>query len=246
MPLLHRHVPVLDPQPTAVDLAVVGADVAGGVDPLDRGLQRLVAEDPALSSSTSRPAFWRASRRASPRRRPRRSRPRRSCRSRSRPPSTSSSPSNAASVSPPWISIPFDSSSSLEAPPRLLAEGPGQRHVLHHHDRAVGPLRRQRRGHLAADVAAADQHHPRRPSRPSSRIAVRVAERAQVVDPVELGALDPEDVDVRAGGDQRLLEVDLVARPGASPSAPRCRATSRWCPLRSSTPFSSYQSGGLT
>ena len=85
----------------------------------------------------------------------------------------------------------------MEPPPRLLAEGPRQRHLLHHHDRAVGPLRGQRRRHLAADVAAADQHHP---LGALGRLAdrVRVAERPQVVDPLLLGALDAQDVDVRA------------------------------------------------
>ena len=46
--LLHRHVPVLDPQPAAVDDAVVGAAVAGGVDALGRGLQLRVADDPVV------------------------------------------------------------------------------------------------------------------------------------------------------------------------------------------------------
>ncbi len=43
--LLHRHVPVLDPDAAAVDDAVVGAAVAGGVDALGRGLQLRVADD---------------------------------------------------------------------------------------------------------------------------------------------------------------------------------------------------------
>ena len=43
--------------------------------------------------------------------------------------------------------------------------------------------------------------------------------------------------------DQRLARSRPPPRPAASPSAPRGRATSRWSPLSSSTPFSSYQRG---
>ena len=46
--LLQRDVPVLDPQPAAVDDAVVGADVAGGEDPRRRGLELRVADDPVV------------------------------------------------------------------------------------------------------------------------------------------------------------------------------------------------------
>ena len=74
-PLLHRHVPVLDPQPPAVDDAVVGAAVAGRVDPRGRGLQLRVADDPVVDLEARRAR--RASCRPAPRRR------RRPCRTRS-------------------------------------------------------------------------------------------------------------------------------------------------------------------
>src|SRR5206468_10758042 len=45
--LLDGDVPVLDPQPAAVDRAVVLADVAGRPDAVGRGAQRRVAADPA-------------------------------------------------------------------------------------------------------------------------------------------------------------------------------------------------------
>src|SRR4029077_223963 len=97
----------------------------------------------------------------------------------------------------------------LEPAAGVVAEGPRQHHVLHPHDRAAGPLRGQRGGDLGADVAAADQNHV------LGRLGlgpdrVGVAEGAQVVDALVLGALDAEDVDHRAGADQRLAEADLL------------------------------------
>src|SRR5204863_9912896 len=41
---------------------------------------------------------------------------------------------------------------------------------------------------------------------------IRVAERAQVMDAIELGALDAQAPDVRAGCQERLAEAHLVAR----------------------------------
>ena len=98
----------------------------------------------------------------------------------------------------------------MEVTPDLVAEGPRQRNVLHHHDRAARPLHRQRRRDLAADVAAADQHDVVG-ALGGLADRVRVAERAQVVDALELGALGAQDVDVRARRDQGLGERDLVA-----------------------------------
>src|SRR6185312_9109997 len=43
--LLHRHVPVLDMDAAAMDDALIGAAVAGGVDASGRGLQLRVADD---------------------------------------------------------------------------------------------------------------------------------------------------------------------------------------------------------
>ena len=114
----------------------------------------------------------------------------------------------------------------LEPAAGVLAEGPRQRHVLHHHDRALGALRGQRGGDLGADVAAADQDHVLgRLGVGADRVGV--AEGAQVVDALVLGALDPEDVDHRPGAEQRLAEGRPPPHPAASPSAPPGRATSR-------------------
>jgi hypothetical protein len=82
-----------------------------------------------------------------------------------------------------------------------------QRRVLEHHHRAAAALRGQRGCHLAGDVGAADQHHVLGvdgvgPDR------VRVAERAQVVDAVELAAVDAQPAHVRAGREQRDAELD--------------------------------------
>ena len=48
--------------------------------------------------------------------------------------------------------------SALEEPPGLLAEVAAERHVLEHHHRARAAELGQRRGNLAGDVGAADQH----------------------------------------------------------------------------------------
>jgi hypothetical protein len=79
---------------------------------------------------------------------------------------------------------------SLEEAPDLLAEERLEGHVLHHHDLAVHAVRRGERGRdLAADVAPADQHRPLaglgvRPDR------VRVAERPEIVDALQVAAVD--------------------------------------------------------
>ncbi len=150
---------------------------------------------------------------------------------------TRPSPSKASSSSPPWTVTPWSSSRLLEPAPGVLAEGPRERHVLHHHDRALDALRGQRGGDLGADVAAADQDHVLgRLGVGADRVGV--AEGAQVVDALVLGPLDPQDVDHRPGGEQRLAEADLlpalqlrrarrrverhhVARSAARPRSPR-------------------------
>ena len=97
----------------------------------------------------------------------------------------------------------------LEPAPGVLAEGPREGDVLHHHDRALDALRGQRGGDLGADVAAADQDDVLgRLGVGADRVGV--AEGAQVVDALVLGALDAEDVDHRPGAEQRLAEGDLL------------------------------------
>ena len=68
--------------------------------------------------------------------------------------------------------------------PDALAEAPLQRGALLHDDRAALADRGQRRGDLAADVGAADQHDVLRVGHPLAD-RVGVAERAQVVDLLE-------------------------------------------------------------
>ena len=68
---------------------------------------------------------------------------------------------------------------------------------------------RERGRHLAADVAAADQHGALGLLGVGAD-RVGVAERAQVVDAVEVAALRAQPAHVRAGGEQRVVELDLV------------------------------------
>jgi hypothetical protein len=98
----------------------------------------------------------------------------------------------------------------VEVAPDLAAELALERDLLLHDDRALQAVGGcERRGDLAADVAAADHHGPlERLGVGADR--VRVAKRAQVVDALELVALDLEAPHVRAGRDQRLVELDLV------------------------------------
>ena len=141
----------------------------------------------------------------------------------------------------------------------LLAELALERHLLEHHDRALDPVRGgERCGHLAGDVAAADQHHPLGLLGIGAD-RVRVGERAQVVDAVEVAAVHAQAPDVGAGGQQRLAEphrllgrerrhalggVELHhARPGqqlhaaARPTSPRGgRARRRGSPPRAGSP----------
>ena len=243
--LLQRHVPVLDPQPPAVDDAVV------------RAARRRRRRSPAPSvssfasqtipSSTSSPA--RSASIAS---------------GRTPAPTTTMSALDRRARSSVTTActrpVALERLQLLAAEhldpvrrragranqrPDLLAERARERHVLQHHDRAPRAHRGQRRRHLAADVAAADQHHPLGRLRLLAD-RVGVAERAQVVDPLELGALDAQDVDVRAGGQQRLAEPHLLPALELRRPRARDRATSRSSASRSSTPFSSYHSAGLT
>ena len=117
----------------------------------------------------------------------------------------------------------------LEEAPDLAAELALERHVLLHHDRALDPVGgRQRRGHLAADVAPADQHGALGALGVGAD-RVRVAERAQVVDSLEVARRR------RARGARsrrsRSARSRTPPRPWstASPPARRCRASSRWC-----------------
>ena len=86
----------------------------------------------------------------------------------------------------------------------------------------------QRRRHLAADVAAADQHHALG-LRGVLADRVGVAERAQVVDAVEVGAVGAQPAHVRAGGEQRLVEARPPPWSTAWPRARPGRASSRSC-----------------
>ncbi len=67
---------------------------------------------------------------------------------------------------------------------------------------------RQRRRHLGADVGAADQHHVLGVGHALAD-RVCVAERAQIVDLLELAARHVQAAHVRASGDQGLVEAHL-------------------------------------
>ena len=78
---------------------------------------------------------------------------------------------------------------ALEEAADLGAEGALEGHLLLHHDRALETMGGGQRGrHLAADVAAADQHRALGLGGVGAD-RVGVAERAQVVDPLELAAV---------------------------------------------------------
>ena len=90
---------------------------------------------------------------------------------------------------------------------RGRAERRRERRVLEHHERAVLPAGGERRRDLAGDVGAADQHDALRLVGVGADRVGR-PERAQVVDAGELGAVDPQPADVRAGGEQGDAELD--------------------------------------
>ena len=226
--LVERHVPVLDPHRLAVHRAVVLADVAGGEDARLRGLEPGRAPHAALlaeleagracasvtsgitpmpattkSQSSSRPAFVTTFVTRSP------------------------SPSKRSSSWPPCTFTPCSSSTSWKKRPTFSPKNGSKVTSSIITICALHPVRRgERRRHLAADVAAADQHGPLaalgiRADR------VRVAEGAQVVDPVEVAAVHPQPLHVRAGGEQRAARTRSPPWSRASRRAPRCRASSR-------------------
>ena len=93
----------------------------------------------------------------------------------------------------------------------LVAEAALHRLVLEHHDRHLLADRAQRGGHLAADVRPADAHDVLGLVELGAD-RVGVAERAQVVDAVELRAVDLQPADHRAGRDERVLVADGLLR----------------------------------
>ena len=98
----------------------------------------------------------------------------------------------------------------LEVAPHLIAVERLEGHVLQHHDRALHTVGSgERRRHLAADVAAAD-HHGAPPLLRVCLDRLGGAERAQVVDAVQVAAVDAQPLHVRAGGQQRRVELDLL------------------------------------
>ena len=97
----------------------------------------------------------------------------------------------------------------LHETPRLLAEPAFQRPLLLHHDRRPLAHHAQRRRDLAADVRAADQHHVLGvPHALPDR--VRVPQRPQIVDLLQLAPLHVQPAHVRPRRDQRLAELDLL------------------------------------
>ena len=133
----------------------------------------------------------------------------------------------------------------LEPAPGVVAEGAREGDVLHRDDRASRPLRGQRGGDLGADVAAADQDDVLgRLGVGADRVGV--AEGAQVVDALVLGPLDAEDVDQRPGGDQGLVEGDLLAALDLRRPRRRVERHHVAGAVSSSTSFCSYQESGLT
>ena len=97
----------------------------------------------------------------------------------------------------------------LEEAPGRGAEAAFERDLLLHHDRAALAHQRQRGGDLAADVGAADQHHLLGLRRIRAD-RVGVAERAQVVDALQLAPRHVQPPHVRPGREQRLAELELL------------------------------------
>ena len=128
---------------------------------------------------------------------------------------------------------------------RRLAEAGRQRRVLDHDERALLAHRGQRRRDLAGDVGAADQHDALGllgvgPDRRG------VAERAQVVDALEVAAVDAQPAHVRARGEQRLAEADLVLGRERRGARVRGRASSRSCASAARCRARAYQSAGCS
>jgi hypothetical protein len=97
----------------------------------------------------------------------------------------------------------------LEVAPGGLAEGALKRHRLLHHDRAALAQLGQRRGDLAANVGAADHHDPLAAlDIGSDRLGV--GQRAQVVDALEVAAVNRQAAHHCAGGDEGAAEFDRL------------------------------------
>ena len=90
---------------------------------------------------------------------------------------------------------------ALEEAAGLRAEAALQGDRLLHEDRAPPGQQRQRGRDLGGDVGAADQH-PVLAVLGVGADRVGVAQRAEVVDPVQLAAVDLQPAHVGAGGDQ--------------------------------------------
>ena len=98
---------------------------------------------------------------------------------------------------------------ALEVAPDLGTAHALVRDVLEHHDLALLSERRERGRKLGADEAPADQHDALRRGRLLAQ-GIGVADRAQVVDPVQVRSVDPQDPHVRPGRKERLLEAHQV------------------------------------
>src|SRR5436853_1985232 len=206
--LLHRHVPVLDVDAAAVDDALIRAAVAGGIDARRGGPELGVADDATVADLDSR-----------------------SLREHRVGPNSGADDDRVALDREPALAedrldpaIALEGAQGLaavegdavlfepllEPATDVLAEGAREGDVLHRDDRAFRPLRGQRGGDLAADVATADEHDVLGPLGIRAN-GVGVAEGTEVVDALVLGPLDAEDVDHRSRPEQGLAEGDLFA-----------------------------------
>ena len=189
----------------AVDDALVLGDVAGGEDPGHRCSAAVSRRGLRRSRRAPARRCGRASRPAPRRRRSRRRRPRARARVLvmtrvTRP----SAPSKRSSSSSPCTVIPCSASRSWKNRPASIPNATAQRHRLHHHHRAGAAQLGERRRDLAGDVGAADHDDPLAGRVLADRVAV--AERPQVVDPLQLAPGDVQPAHVGAGGEQRLVE----------------------------------------
>jgi hypothetical protein len=117
----------------------------------------------------------------------------------------------------------------FEEAPDARAEAALQRVALLHHDRRPFAELAHRGGDLAADVGAADQDDLLRVLDPRAD-RVRVAERPQVVDLLEMTTLDVQASHVGSRRKQRRAELDLLlARQlrGARVEVERCHARAK-------------------
>ena len=161
----------------------------------------------------------------------------------SRPAARGPRPRSAPARRRPATSIPCASSTP---PKKRPACSPKPRHIgasscmtIVHVLPSVGEAGRD----LAGDVGAADEHDVRG-VRDLAADGVRVAERAQVVDALELGARHPQAAHVGARGEHGVAEADLLLvgeRRGPAPSVSSFITLVR---VSSSTPRSSHQSAG--